>query len=152
MKKLRDLCLEVLLKEGEDIDSIRVEDIDRVLDVDFNSEDIRIEFVTTYNKTMSLIIKNKDFNQWISKNKSKYNNIFKNFLIDFLSNSTEGGEELNEIVDDNGEIMGDEDMPINATNSLVKSPRFDLEKIYKSFIPKSIRFFSGSMGVGSIVW
>lgn len=151
MKKLKDLCLGVLINEGENVVSISPEDIDRVLDVNFDSDDIIIEFETSYGQKMNIIIKSDDFKKWLSKNNSA-KNIFKKFIIDFLESSTEGGEDLNEIIDDSGEVIGDDDMPVNATNSLVTSPRFDLEKIYKSFVPKSIRFYSGDLGIGSIVW
>jgi len=29
---------------------------------------------------------------------------------------------------------------------------WDLEKVYKSSVPKSIRFYSGDMGTGMVVW
>ena len=43
-------------------------------------------------------------------------------------------------------------MPNNSTNTMVTSPKFDLEKIYKKFVPRSIRFYSGDMGMGAVTW
>ncbi len=153
MKKLKDLCLGVLINEGEEVVSISPGEVGKILDVKFDSEDIKIDFKTSYDKNLSLVIKMDDFKKWL-KNKAgeKMKKMFHQFVIDFLTQSSQGDESLNEIIDDSGNIMGDDDLPSNSTNTLVKSPKFDLEKIYKSFVPKSIRFYSGDMGIGAIVW
>jgi len=152
MKKLKDICLSVLLKEGEEVVSLSPGEIDKVIDVNFDGEDIKIDFITTYGKKANLVVKTSDFKGWVEKNKDQFQDIFKYFIVDFLSQSTEGDESLNEIVDDNGDIDLDGDMPNNSTNSMVASPKFDLEKIYKSMVPKSIRFYSGDMGIGAVTW
>ncbi len=152
MKKLKDLCLDVLISEGEEIISISPGEVGKIVDVNFDKEDIKFDFETSYGKPMSLVIKMDDFKNWLKSNRGKFQDVFKYFIIDFLTQSSEGDESLNEIVDDNGDIMGDEDMPSNSTNSLVVGPKFDLEKIYKSFVPKSIRFYSGDLGIGAITW
>jgi len=152
MKKLKDICLGVLLNEGEEVVSLSPGEIDKVIDVNFDGEDIKFDFKTTYGKNASLVVKTSDFKEWISKNKEEFKDLFKYFIIDFLTQSTEGDESLNEIVDDNGDIDLDDGMPNNSTNSMVTSPKFDLEKIYKKFVPKSIRFYSGDMGVGAVTW
>ena len=152
MKKLKDLCLGVLINEGEEVVSISPEEVGKILDVNFDSDDIKFDFETSYGKKLNFIIKTEDFKKWLESNREKFKDVFKHFIIDFLSNSSEGDESLNEIIDDDGNIMGDDDMPNNSTNSMVTSPKFDLEKIYKSFIPKSIRFYSGDMGIGAVTW
>jgi hypothetical protein len=152
MKKLKDICLGVLLNEGEEVVSLSPGEIDKVVDVSFDGEDIKIDFKTTYGKTANLVVKTSDFKGWVTKNKEQFKDLFKYFIIDFLAQSTEGDESLNEIVDDNGDIDLDGGMPNNSTNSMVTSPKFDLEKIYKSMVPKSIRFYSGDMGVGAVTW
>lgn len=150
MKKLKDLCLGVLLNEGEEVFSLSPSEISSVTDVDIIDDDIRIKFETSYGKKMDLIVKVDTFKNWSSKQNVK--DLFKSFVIDFIEKSKEGDESLNEIVDDNGDIDLDGDMPNNSTNTMVVSPRFDLEKIYKKFIPKSIRFYSGDLGLGFISW
>lgn len=153
MKKLKDLCLGVLINEGEEVISISPGEVGKILDVNFDSEDIKIDFNTSYEKKLSLVIKMDDFKKWLSKKAGeKMQKMFHQFIIDFLTQSSEGDESLNEIIDDSGNIMGDDDLPSNSTNTLVKSPKFDLEKIYKSFVPKSIRFYSGDLGIGIITW
>lgn len=150
MKKLKDLCLGVLLNEGEDVFSLSPAEVGSVIDVDIIGDDIKIKFETSYGKEMDLVAKMEDFKSWASSKNIK--DVFKHFILDFIENSSEGDESLNEIVDDNGEIDLDGDMPNNSTNSMVTSPKFDLEKIYKSFVPKSIRFYSGDLGLGIITW
>lgn len=152
MKKLKDLCLGVLISEGEDVISISPGEVGRVLDVNFDNDNIKFDFETSYGKKLNLVVKTKDFKKWLEGNKEKTKDVFRYFIIDFLGNSSPGDESLNEIVDDDGNIMGDDDMPSNSTNTLVTSPKFDLEKIYKSFVPKSIRFYSGGLGLGFITW
>lgn len=150
MKKLKDLCLGVLLNEGEDVFSLSPAEVGSVIDVDIIGDDIKIKFETSYGKEMDLVTKMDDFKSWASSKNIK--DVFKHFILDFIENSSEGDESLNEIVDDNGDIDLDGDMPNNSTNSMVTSPKFDLEKIYKSFVPKSIRFYSGDLGLGIITW
>jgi hypothetical protein len=152
MKKLKDLCLGVLINEGEDVMSISPGEVGKILDVNFDSDDMKFDFETSYGKKLSFIIKTEDFKKWLEGNKDKFKDVFRYFIIDFLSKSSEGDESLNEIVDDNGNIMGDDDMPNNSTNTMVTSPKFDLEKIYKTMIPKSIRFYSGDLGIGAVTW
>lgn len=152
MKKLKDLCLSVLINEGEEVISISPGEVGKILDVNFDSEDIKLDFETSYGKKLVLVVKTGDFKNWMQSNKGKFKDVFRYFIIDFLSNSSEGDESLNEIVDDDGNIMADDDMPNNSTNSMVTSPKFDLEKIYKTMIPKGTRFYGGNMGVGYISW
>jgi hypothetical protein len=154
MKKLKDLCLSVLISEGVEIFSLSPEEVGEVTDVHMIDDNIKIDFDTTYGKQASLTVKVPDYKEWSLNHPGMFRseNSFKHFIQDFLANSTEGDESLNEIVDDNGNIMPDDGMPSNATNSMVVSPKFDLEKIYKSFVPKSIRFYSGDLGLGIITW
>lgn len=150
MKKLKDLCLSVLLNEGENVFSLSPSEVGNINDVDIIDDDIKIKFETSYGKQMDLIVKMETFKNWASKNKQK--DIFKRFVVDFIENSQEVDSGINEIIDDDGNIMGDDDMPNNSNNSMVTSPKFDLEKIYKKYVPQNIRFFSGGVGGGSIVW
>jgi hypothetical protein len=150
MKKLKDLCLGVLLKEGEEIFSLSPGEVGNVIDVDMVGDDVKIKFETSYGKPLDLIVKMEVFKNWASRKDAE--DVFRHFVVDFISNSKESSEDLTEIVDDNGDIDLDGDMPNNSTNSMVVSPKFDLEKIYKKFIPKSIRFMSGDMGFGAVTW
>jgi len=150
MKKLKDLCLGVLLNEGEEVFSLSPSEVGSVIDADIIGDDIKIKFETSYGKPMDLVVKMETFKNWASKKNVK--DVFKHFVIDFIEKSKEGDESLNEIVDDDGNIDLDDSIPNNSTNTMVTSPKFDLEKIYKKFVPKSIRFYSGDMGIGYISW
>lgn len=150
MKKLKDLCLSVLLNEGEEVFSLSPSEIGSVVDVDIIDDDIKIKFETSYGKTMNLVVKMETFKNWASQKNVK--DVFKHFVIDFIENSKEGDEGLNEIVDDNGNIDLDGSMPNNSTNTMVTSPKFDLEKIFKNFMPKHLRNYQGDMGLGFVTW
>jgi len=150
MKKLKDLCLGVLLNEGEEVFSLSPAEVGSVIDADIIDDDIKIKFETSYGKAMDLVVKLETFKNWASQKNVK--DVFKHFIIDFIEKSQEGDESLNEIVDDDGNIDLDDSIPNNSTNTMVTSPKFDLEKIYKKFIPKSLRFYSGDMGLGFISW
>ena len=144
-----------LLSEMEDHNHIDSEVIQKINDINFSKKDdyIRISFETTYGKQMDFIAKYEDFKNWF-KDKKDDLNPFKAFFSDFFSaNAVEmENEPLKEIVDDNGDIMPDEDKPNNSNNSMVGSSVWDLERVYKSSIPKSIRFYSGDLGIGIITW
>jgi hypothetical protein len=64
-----------------------------------------------------------------------------------------GGEEemLGEIVDEDGNLIGDEDRPPNATFRQVGSSRKGSDQVMKMIVPKSKRYY-GDMGLGFITW
>ena len=154
MKKLKDLAIGVLINEGEVEMQVSPDMVGDIVDVNFDKNDgyIKFDFQTPYGKTASAVADLNSFHSWLQSNKGKFNDIFRYFIIDFITQSQEGDSSLNEIVDDDGNIMADDGMPNNSTNTMVTSPKFDLEKIYKSFVPKSIRFYSGDLGIGIITW
>lgn len=131
--------------------------ISKIKDIVFNKKEnyIKFDFSTTYNKNYSLISKLTDFKKWVnerSEEEKKSKNLFHNYLVKFFDNSEEA-EQLDEIIDDTNEIMPDQDMPSNATNRMVGSDQtMDLEKIFKKSMPKSIRNYSGNLGLGTVVW
>jgi hypothetical protein len=63
----------------------------------------------------------------------------------------EGSEMLDEIVDEDGNIIGLNDRPPNATFKQVGSSRKDSDKVFKQIVPKSKRYY-GDMGLGFITW
>lgn len=151
MDKLKNIALRVLINEGMFYE-INSEQVGKVVDIKFDDNDIIFFFDTAVGEQAQLVVKTKDFQKWVGANRDKASDLFQDFVKDFLNASAEGDESLNEIVDDDGNIMPDDDMPSNSTNSMVVGPRFDLEKIYRSFVPKSIRFYSGDLGIGIITW
>ena len=149
---IKDFYLNVLAESDEKmyIDETCVQDI---ADISFDRDEdyIRIDFMTTFGKKMSLLTKYSQFKNWFSKIKTKdKGDIYTSFIKDFLKNSEEQ-ESVNEIIDDNGQIMADDPQPNNATNSQVGNSVWDMERIY-NFVPRVSRMYMGDMGIGSIVW
>ena len=154
--KIKDYYLS-FLNENEDYFHIDHKSVGQVNDVSINKADdyIKIDFNTTYGKPASLVAKYHQFKNWYQNNIDKHVNAFKAFAEEFIGKSREQEQPapVNEIVDDDGNIMSSDDKPNNATNSMIGSKNtWDLEKMYKSSIPKSIRFYSGDLGIGIITW
>ena len=159
--KIKDLYLSFLNENTKDFFYLDDSSVKDVSDVSLSRDDnyIRIDFTTTYGKPVSVAANYDDFVKWYSKNKdngAEPKNIFKKYLQQFIATSSEADpsmENVNEIVDDNGDIMNSTDLPSNATGRMVGDKiRWDLERVYQSSIPKSIRFYSGDLGIGYISW
>ena len=135
-----------------DSDSIK-----KVTGIEFDSKKnyILFDFITKDNQELKFVIKLTDFKKWFNKmlktNKVKHL-LFHRFLKEYFKTATE--RNINEIIDDTNEIMPDEDISSNATNTMVggKDQTMDLEKIFKRSMPKSVRNYSGNLGLGTIVW
>jgi hypothetical protein len=152
-----------LLESESDKDNnfayIKGDTIAKVHDVDFDRVDdyIKIDFSTTYKKKYSFVAKLTDFKNWLNgylKGKEKSKNLFKDYLVNFFNSSKEADvKQIDEIIDDTNEIMPDQDIPSNATNRMVGANHtMDLEKIFKRSMPKSVRNYSGNLGLGTVVW
>ncbi|MFA5068232.1 MAG: hypothetical protein WC466_09420 [Candidatus Izemoplasmatales bacterium] len=136
--------------------------ISKIHDIDFNSEDnyIKIEFSTIYNKTKYIFVTPlTSFREWIMNKLSqekKPANIFLDYLVSFFDSSEEvddSHERIDEIIDDTNEVIPDQDIPSNATNRMIGANHtMDLEKIFKRSMPKSVRNYSGNLGLGTVVW
>jgi len=154
---IKNFLLESESEKDENFTYIKADTISKVLDIDFEKNDdyIKIDFLTTYNKKYSFLAKLTDFKKWLNqKGQEKASTLFKDYLKDFFSSSEEVKvKELDEIIDDTNEIMPDQDMPSNATNRMVGGDHtMDLEKIFKRSMPKSVRNYSGNLGLGTVVW
>jgi len=143
-----------LLSEVEDNHHLDSDVIGKIKNINFSKEDdyIKFSFTTSYGKNMDFVSKYVDFKKWFKNNASEHKT-FDSFLKSFFLNAEEVEEEsMNEIIDDSGNIIPDEDQPNNSTNSMVGSSVWDLERVYKSSIPKSVRFYSGDLGIGIVTW
>lgn len=131
--------------------------IDSVKDVNFDKADdyIKIDIQTGSGKQINLVTKYSEFKKWFIQNIDKHKDVFKAFAEEFMNHSqeTQAPESVNEIVDDEGNIMASTDKPKNTTNSHVGlNNTWDLDKVYKSNIPKSMRYYSGYFGTGIVTW
>jgi len=156
--KFKDLYLK-MLSESENYFHVDNNSIDKILDIDMNKKDnfLKIDFVTTYGKEGSMVVKYHNFINWYKNHINEFPDVFKSFAQEYMSKSKETREPepepVNEIIDDDGNIMASTDKPNNSTNTMVGANNtWDLNKLYKSTIPKSIRFYSGDLGIGIITW
>jgi len=159
--KLKNLFLESLNDRDESFIHLDSESVSSVDDVTFDKEAgyIRIDFTTTYGKKLTLIAELIKFYKWMKSNaksdiKETSGNIFLAFVKAFVTTSKIIEKQLDEIIDDHGNIYGDGDKaPNNATNTMIGANHvWDLEKIMTRSMPKSIRNYSGNLGMGTIVW
>ena len=157
--KIKDFYLSALNENEEDFFYLDKDSVKEVLDVITNREEnyIKISFDTTYGKKVDLVCDYDKFVSWYKKNKNTNpQEVFKNFLIDFISTSKEvdsSVENVNEIVDDNGDIMPSTDLPSNSTNTMVGTTlKWDLDKVYKSIKPRSMKYFNSGYGLSLITW
>jgi hypothetical protein len=154
--KIKDFYLSYL-SENENFFYADGNSVGTIKDVDINKKDdfVKIDFETTYGKPATLVVKYSAFKNWFMGNIDKFQDAFKAFVSEYFKTAkeTETEEPVNEIVDDEGNIMSSDDKPNNATNSMIGSKNnWDLDKTFKSSIPKSIRFYSGDLGIGIITW
>jgi hypothetical protein len=156
---IKDYYLGILAESDErlHIDETNVSD---VADVAFDSEEdyIRLDFTTTFGKKMSLVTKYSQFKNWFGKCKEdNKEDIYTSFIKDFIRVSNEviddkedSEEEVNEIIDDSGQIMDDNPMPINNA-SLAGTSVWDTDKVY-AIVPRVSRMYMGDLGVGAVSW
>ncbi len=150
---LRNKALKFLCEsEGHiHIDGSVVGDI-KDIDIDRHEDYIRVDFRTTYGKDMSMLAKYGRFKNWYAANKDKFANVFQAFVKEFIEVSDVQPEVVDEIVDGDGNLYGDEDLPSNSTNTMVGTSVWDMEKVYRSSLPRSSRRYSGDLGIGIITW
>ena len=130
--------------------------ISELKDVSYDKKEdyIKIDFKTSYGKELTFLCNISTFKNWL-KDHAKSENTFLSFLKDFIKGAKEEKEpeKLDEIIDDEGNIMPDDEMPNNSTGRMVGDKhRMDLEKIFLRSMPKSVRNYSGNLGLGTVVW
>lgn len=156
--KIKDYYLS-FLNENENFFYVDHKSVAKVKDISMDKKDdyIKIDFETTYGKSASLVAKYSEFKKWYASNIDKFHDVFKTFVEHYLEKSQENVvdnvEVVSEIIDDDGNIMSNDDKPNNTTNSMIGSKNtWDLEKVYKSSIPRRVKNYSGGLGIGSVVW
>lgn len=113
-----------------------------------------IDFITTDGRKLKLTVKNDCFNNWMEKEECENSGVVdfvKNFISTSKSEDELESETLEEIVDEYGDIMGNDDMPNNSNNSMVGKSKFGSEKAIKQTIAKSKRYY-GDLGLGVVTW
>lgn len=124
----------------------------RDVKIDADEDYIRIDFQTTYGQNASILTKYGQFRNWFQKNTDKYANMFRAYLKHYVSVSKEETEVMGEIVDGDGNLYGDSDLPSNGTGKMVGQSVWDLEKVYANGKIRGSKRYSGNMGFGIITW
>ena len=153
-QSIKNFLLESMSEWNENFNHISEDTVGDIQNVRFDKDDdfIKIDFSTNFGTNASIVTSYRRFKNWYSKLQDHDKSPYKKFLKNFLRVSQETKSELSEIIDDDGNIIGDDEMPPNTTNSMVGTSIWDTDKVYQSSIPKSIRMYSGDLGIGVITW
>ena len=74
------------------------------------------------------------------------------FITEFVkSPSVEDDSLINEIVDEFGDLIGDDDMGNNSTNNMVGNSVFGTDKTIRQTVPK-IKTYDSNLGRGMVTW
>ncbi|MDG1949234.1 MAG: hypothetical protein P8J32_00215 [bacterium] len=152
-KSIKNFLLESMSEWDQEYNHLSEDTVGGVEYVTFDKGDdyIRIDFLTSFGTKASMVTSFEKFKEWFKSLDGVDKPPYKKFVKDFLRVSQEK-DELEEVIDDDGNIMGDDDMPPNTTNTMIGTSNWDLDKVYQSSIPKSIRMYSGDMGIGIMTW
>lgn len=107
---------------------------------------IKVTFENSVGKKLNLYVPKSIFTNWMSSAAQK-GNVLYNFTKQFLSN----GGQINEIVDEFGDLIGNTDMGNNSTNTMVGKSRFGTDKAIRQTIAK-VKTYDSNMGRGMITW
>jgi len=122
--------------------------------IDFNSildskllysKYLKILFKNSSGQKMCLYVPKEVFQNWLLSHKG--GNVLNSFMSDFFS----GGGQVNEIVDEFGDLIGDKDMGNNSTNTMVGKSKFGSDKAIRQSIAK-VKSYDANMGRGMITW
>ena len=125
------------------------------MDVDKNL--FIIDFNTTDGRDLKLTVNNDCVNNWMDKEENTNSGLI-DFVKHFLQTSTpeeefeqnkEEVEPIEEIVDEYGDIMSDDDE--SAINPGIGKSKFDSDRVVKQVIPKTRRYYN-DLSLGIITW
>ena len=123
------------------------------LKINPTKDTVSLGFNSTDGKKFSLIVPGQTMNGWMGGNED---GTMVDFIKAFLggskpSDETGGEDMLDEIVDEDGNLIGAKDQPPNANFKQVGGSRRDSDAVIKQVVPKSRRYY-GDMGLGFITW
>lgn len=128
--------------------------------LDKKANSFSTDFSTTDGRNMKFHTKGETFFKWAGENDinkdGSQDDMIKNFLVAFLTNSEQQDQRqydqpLEEIVDDMGNLIGNNDQPNNSSFNMIGTSHLDTDKAVTQSVPKSKRFYS-SYGTGYISW
>jgi hypothetical protein len=107
---------------------------------------IKVTFENSTGKKINLYVPKSVFTNWMSSAAKKGSALY-NFTKDYLSS----GQQINEIVDEFGDLIGDNDEGNNSTNAMVGNSKFGSDKTIRQTIAK-VKTYDANMGRGIITW
>ena len=127
-------------------------DLSNVVSSDLTHEKfLKIIFKNASGQNLCLFIPISSFTNWYESNKPA-GNVLHKFVNEFISNPAVEDETLmNEIVNEFGDIIGDEDMGNNSTNSMVGKSKFGTDKAIRQTVPK-VKTYDANLGRGIVTW
>lgn len=112
---------------------------------------LKIIFKNSSGNSMSLYVPIVSFSEWYNSSKPS-GNVLHKFIDEFISHpAVEDEKIMSEIVDEFGDLIGDEDTPNNSTNTMVGKSKFGTDKTIRQTVPK-IKTYDANLGRGIITW
>lgn len=107
---------------------------------------IKVVFENSVGKKINLYVPKSIFTNWMSSASQKGSAVY-NFTKNFLSQDGQ----INEIVDEFGDLIGDDDMGNNSTNTMVGKSKFGSDKAIRQTVAK-VKVYDSNMGRGVVTW
>lgn len=146
IRKIIEECSCQSVNENEAVDLSKVVSSDLV-----HKKFLKVIFKNSAGKDMCLHIPVSSFTNWYDSSKPS-GNVLHKFVSEFISNPEVKDEKvMNEIVDEFGDLIGNEDMPNNSTNTMVGKSKFGTDKTIRQTVPR-IKTYDSNLGRGIITW
>ena len=151
-KELRDRIRKIIEESATSQVEVPAIDLSNVVSSDMvNNKFLKVIFKNSAGQNLCLCIPVASFTSWFDSNKPS-GNVLHQFVNEFISHPAVEEESLmNEIVNEFGDIIGDEDMPNNSTNSMVGKSKFGTDKAIRQTVPK-IKTYDANLGHGIVTW
>ena len=115
-----------------------------------NNKFLKVNFKNSNGNNLNMYIPVDSFTKWYNTSKPK-GDVLSKFVNEFIQTPVEDETLMNEIVDEFGDIIGDEDKPTNATNTMVGSSKFGSDKAIRQTVAK-ISTYDNNLGRGIVTW
>ena len=153
-KELRDRIRKIIQESNEEI-SVEEEptiDVSNVVSSDLvHNKFLKVIFKNSLGQNLCLHIPVSSFTTWYDSSKPS-GNVLQKFVNEFISYpSVEDESVMNEIVNEFGDLIGDEDEPNNSTNTMVGKSKFGTDKAIRQTVPK-IKTYDANLGHGIVTW
>ena len=155
-KELRDRIRKIILESAESMEiDVQQEpqiDLSNVVSSDLvHKKYLKVIFKNSAGQNFCLYIPVSSFSSWYDSSRPS-GNVLHKFVNEFVQQPAVEDESLmNEIVDEFGDLIGDEDEPNNSTNSMVGKSKFGTDKAIRQTIPR-MKSYDSNLGRGIVTW